>query len=103
MTTQEAIQKAVDVGYQVHGVGEAFLDPLFWQTLGVALEWHVECHPRYIPYNQWWRQPWHRFIDHLAEGKSPESFFKDLCPRNRRSMTSSMAEVEVLAAQMAPA
>ena len=25
-----------------------------------------------------WQQNWHRFIDHLAEGKSPDDFFNDL-------------------------
>ena len=103
MTILQAIQKAAGEGYKIHEGEEALLDPLFWRALGVALGWQVECHPRYIPYNQWWQRPWHRFIDHLAEGKSPESFFKDLCPRSRRAMTSSMPEVAEFAAKMFPA
>jgi hypothetical protein len=26
----------------------------------------------------WWHFRWRRFIDHLAEGKDPESFFANL-------------------------
>lgn len=71
------------------------LDPLFWQALqktqpswrrkkatngkevgkivlrspfGYALDKNVE----------WWEYTMHRFIDHLAQGKSADSFFKDL-------------------------
>jgi hypothetical protein len=25
-----------------------------------------------------WQYHWHRFIDHLAEGKTPEDFFREL-------------------------
>ena len=78
MTIPQAIQKAVGEGYQIHAGEEALLDPLFWRALGVALGWHVGCSPRYIPYNQWWQRPWHRFIDHLAAGKSPASFFEQI-------------------------
>lgn len=27
---------------------------------------------------EWWIESWHRFIDHLAEGKKPEEFFENL-------------------------
>ena len=50
----------------------AFLDPLFWQALGKAMGWGGE------DWDGGWRKHWHRFIDHLAEGKDAESFFKDL-------------------------
>lgn len=31
-----------------------------------------------IEMNENWKKKWHRFIDHLAEGKDPESFFSNL-------------------------
>lgn len=70
-----------------------FLDPLFWQSLGKAMGWnqgdigvcsscgsrgeaenHVKCNcseplPEII---EEWLYQWHRFIDHLAEGKDAE-------------------------------
>ena len=81
---------------------EILLDPSFWQSLGDALGWgHIFCrscgklgehvdnwesahwpwkkccdgqrmdyHPSPILY-------WHRFIDHLADGKTTEEFFTD--------------------------
>jgi len=63
----------------------AFLDPLFWQCLGKALGWKVGNDVDYL-YNakepiriehgvmDEWLYLWHRFIDHLAEGKSVEEF-----------------------------
>ena len=48
---------------------EFFLDPLFWRSLGRGLGWEetveVEVH-------------WHHFIDALAEGRTPEQFFREL-------------------------
>lgn len=71
------------------------LDPAFWQALGRARRWSEaeysvsfgSTHPtlstrfggRAYTLNTW-RYHWHRFIDHLAEGKDAESFFKDLLP-----------------------
>jgi len=60
------------------------LDPFFWQALGKAREW-----PAFLPYGGFdafeeymeitgWKAQWHRFIDHLAEGKDAESFFSAL-------------------------
>jgi len=76
-----------------------FLDPLFWQSLGKAMGWgeevatlsggkKEECifvgNKRHEA--QWaraqkqpeWQYKWHRFIDHLADNKSAESFFEKL-------------------------
>ena len=64
-----------------------FLDPLFWQSLGKAMGWYVKgqgklglnrLHPDGRYHTDEWLFKWHRFIDHLAEGKDPESFFKQL-------------------------
>lgn len=58
------------------------LDPLFWQALGKAMGWyswvhgHVTDSMSYHP--ECGQCHWHRFIDHLAEGKPTESFFADL-------------------------
>ena len=90
MTIQEALSKAVEGGYQhefkahepslrtgllgLHGfstihVDECFLDPNFWRALGRTLGWQHE---------RVWREQWQRFIDHLAHGNTPESFFAHL-------------------------
>lgn len=72
--------------------GNLYTDPLFWQALGKAEGWGSSCH-HYSPKFGWeayrhaakcivgahlWEANWHRFIDHLAEGKDIESFFKGL-------------------------
>jgi hypothetical protein len=59
----------------VAGVQAPWLDPHFWRALGLALGWHEGVDRKCLIYNQWWRQPWHRLIDHLADGHSPETFF----------------------------
>jgi len=112
MTIQEAINKAVEGGYHLNGadgrdtddasansecsawtrndtdstwvagVKAALLDPHFWRALGLALGWHERVETKCLIYEQWWRQPWHRFIDHLADGHTPEAFFACMpCPQ----------------------
>lgn len=64
---------------------ELLLDPSFWQSLGKALGWRDysnadlcrECVTKYSPMSGW-RAYWHRFIDHLADGKSAELFFESI-------------------------
>ncbi len=68
-------------------IESVFLDPAFWQALGKARGWKE----RYTSADPEWKtmsfgqmqdnKPtahWHRFIDHLAEGKDAESFFATL-------------------------
>jgi hypothetical protein len=112
MTIQEAMNKAIEGWYHIHGsdgmdtddaganrecsawtrkdtdstwgagVKEALLDPHFWRALGLELGWHAGVETKYLIYHQWWRQPWHRFIDHLADGYTPEAFFARVpCPQ----------------------
>lgn len=50
-----------------------FLNPEFWQALGNALGWP----PNHTAY-EGWKNRWHDFIDHLADGKDAESFFQEL-------------------------
>lgn len=52
-----------------------FLDPTFWQALGKARGWRKDWPTEGSPD---WLFHWHRFIDHLAEGKDAESFFESL-------------------------
>jgi hypothetical protein len=111
MTIQEAIHKAVEGGYHLNGsdgmdtdddgahracsiwtsndtdapcsagVKESLLDSHFWRSLGLALGWYKGVATQCLVYEQWWRQPWHRFIDHLADGHTPEAFFARVpCP-----------------------
>lgn len=58
-------------------------DPAFWQALGKARGWKTYKKNkikvvRVADFEDEWKTNWHRFIDHLAEVKDSESFFKDL-------------------------
>lgn len=67
-----------------------FLDPLFWQSLGKAMGWKMvndfsgeQCVRQHgnctdMDCNPEWKYMWHRFIDHLAEGKDAKSFFEKI-------------------------
>jgi hypothetical protein len=47
---------------QLRALSEHFHDPDFWQALATARKWEdVNA----------WRFHWHRFVDHLADGKYP--------------------------------
>jgi len=69
-------------------VEETFLDPDFWQALGRGLGWDQAVRTVHAVENgrstivtrarQHWLSHWHRFIDHLAAGKTPEAFFESL-------------------------
>jgi hypothetical protein len=69
-------------------VAETFLDPAFWQALGQALAWEHAVMTVHAVENgrptvvtragHQWLSHWHRFIDHLAEGHPPETFFERL-------------------------
>lgn len=74
------------------------LDPAFWQSLGKAMGWLPKCGaceaiadenpcdamsgrdpmPHTPLENTIGLSEWHRFIDHLADGGTPESFFETL-------------------------
>ena len=90
MTIQEALAKAREGGYQrefkhrepslravvvgLHTfrtiqVDDFSLDPECWRTLGHTLGWQPE---RVL------QRQWQRFIDHLAQGNTPASFFATL-------------------------
>jgi len=60
----------------------AIVRPEFWQALGKGLGWtgvaaYYMNDPKRTP-KELWLFEWHRFIDHLAEGKDIESFFTSL-------------------------
>jgi hypothetical protein len=100
MTTSETIKKAIEGGWgdeyekALKALKEiapksaeevcqrrAFLDPQFWQCLGKAMGWDKEvpmgAEGGYVIV-QGWHFQWRKFFDHLAEGGTPESFFKNL-------------------------
>jgi hypothetical protein len=56
-------------GLQLRALSEHLQDPDFWKALSTARKWEDP---------NAWRFHWHRFIDHLAEGKDAESFFATL-------------------------
>lgn len=99
MTIQQTIEKAIEGGFNATFGDEMmskkygdfsriFLDHLFWQSLGKAMGWDcVDDDDRGYTWmdghddeeiREKWRNEWHRFIDHLAEGKTAESFFETL-------------------------
>jgi hypothetical protein len=67
---------------------KTFLDPQFWQALGRALGWNKACdlaitcvhgHDECRQYHGYsWMFQWHRFIQILADGNTPEAFFAHL-------------------------
>jgi hypothetical protein len=56
-------------GLQLRALSEHLQDPDFWKALATARKWED---------TNAWRFHWHRFIDHLADGKDAESFFASL-------------------------
>ena len=54
---------------QLRALSEHLHDPDFWIALATARKWEDA---------NAWRFHWHRFIDHLAAGKTPEAFFESL-------------------------
>lgn len=74
-------------------VNSYLVDPAFWVALGKSEGWQYKAFLR----GKWeteevnnsmrsdtpfrspeWQYHWHRFIDHLASGKSTDSFFEEL-------------------------
>lgn len=51
---------------------------LFWQALGKAMQLEGSTYIWQRGDQEKWLTLWHHFIDHLAEGKDAESFFKEL-------------------------
>ena len=107
---EQAIKEAVDHGYQpnverypeMEGISplqiavamqaDVFIDPAFWKALGKKRGWTTDDDFKYWQKSvaewedKYWKKFWHRFIDHLAEDKDAESFFKalDSPPRQQR-------------------
>lgn len=101
---EETIQKAIEGGYPktkkegtqyfIHygekqgnrlvwhctPIEKILLNPLFWQALGRSMGWKNPTQEEAENYGTRvnWHNHWVAFIDHLAEGKDTESFFKDL-------------------------
>lgn len=93
---ETAIKKAIEGGWKYDiRIGElaegvpcevfeiAWCNPLFWKALGKACGWDTcpcksgpdgECSFNGEP----WTGYWHRFIDHVAEGKDADSYFNNL-------------------------
>jgi hypothetical protein len=69
-------------------VQESFLDPAFWRALGRALGWEETCELAITCvhgqeecrrcHGYYWMYQWHCFIQHLANGQTPDTFFASL-------------------------
>lgn len=86
---EEAIKRAIEGGWKPKRVvldqitmrhEEILLDPLFWQALGKAEGWKQEgvISSAKMAKKPDWVYQWIKFIEHLAEGKDADSFFKEL-------------------------
>ena len=91
---EEAIKKSISAGYKpsemylevsAYGADYQFLaistDPTFWQALGKSMGWKDYWYIDDLGREREvvvWKDHQHRLIDHLAEGKDIDSFFKDL-------------------------
>ena len=96
---KDIIQKAIEGGWndeECYTLGDwrklnidrACLDPLFWKALGKKQEWPDKICMNCGAVNlsiccdgtklSGWQYQWHRFIDHLSNGKDVESFFINL-------------------------
>lgn len=88
MTIEQAKSYAEKEGFRFAHDYQAFLSPEFWKCLGKAMGWTPQkgtgksYHDQYniggYPSMYDWQIKWHRFIDHLASGGTPVSFFKQL-------------------------
>src|ERR1044072_5183491 len=98
---EQSIKEAGDQGYQpnverypeMEGISplqiamamqaDVFIDPAFWKALGKKRGWTTDNDFKYWQKSvveweeKYWKKFWHRFIDHLAEGKDAESFFQE--------------------------
>jgi hypothetical protein len=69
-------------------VQETFLDLAFWRALGRALGWEETCELAIICvhgheecchcHGSYWMYQWHCFIQHIANGQTPDAFFASL-------------------------
>lgn len=80
-------------GYLTHDVVcITVCDSLFWQALGKAMGWGTSCQHYSLKFG-WetyrhaakcvvgahaWEANWHRFVDALSEGQTPDEFFSKL-------------------------
>lgn len=88
---KEALKLAVEEGFRTTDYQEDYIlkwrmyeivtfDPLFWKAVGKELGWtsvNTACNKCGIPFNGW-KGHWHKFIEHLSEGGTPDSFFTNL-------------------------
>ena len=84
MTPEDALHAAITGGWdfkraEIRGtlaVQAAFVDPVFWESLGKTLGWE-ELNSTTLKRDgrPAWHQMWINFIDHLADGESVEEFF----------------------------
>lgn len=58
--------------------GDIFIDKAFWVALGKARRWGGKRVHNEFGNECGWLIEWHRFIDALAEDKTPEQFFLSL-------------------------
>ena len=95
MKIQETIEKAIEGGWKDeredgNTFADCLIDHSFWQSLGKALGWKPRARDEVqnMPSYEWeyqgavamysWEYYWHRLIDHLADGKTIETYFESL-------------------------
>lgn len=84
---EKALIIAKENGYATEGNNQSeilndkykiLLDKEFFIALGRGLGWEEDVNFTKYGAMSGWRYAWHRFIDHLVDGKDIESFFEQL-------------------------
>lgn len=94
---KDAIKRAIEGGFRKEEMKAGYPDeynimsdaldhkastlllPHFWQSLGKAEGWrYPESRDDNLHFNGEWMRHWQDFLHHLAEGKTPDSFFEKL-------------------------
>lgn len=84
----------IDPEIAIYGYNTFLVDPSFWESLGKGLGWQgfrksagdstwalYDSKSDGVFDTSWmpeYKYKWHKFIDHLAENKDPQLFFKEL-------------------------
>lgn len=86
---EQVIKLAIEGGYDgkishnecySQWINRCLLSPLFWQALGKQQGWKDTDNNPHLARNKMPQEEymyhWHNFIDHIADGKSVDSFFE---------------------------
>lgn len=70
-------QESLNIKEVLENPYKILLDPEFWKCLRKTEGWETQFDED-KGFNYQWKDYWHNLLDHLAEGKDIESYFKEL-------------------------